>query len=487
MDIVNSLKNSEIKVIFVFDELDKIDEKDALYDLLSDLKHLLLLKNSNSIIIAGQALYYDVISSQLIDDGLLSNIFSGTIHIPLMEINYTRNKFSDILIEEKVDETLRIYIEHLILKSKRVLRNFKNLLFQDIIFDEKGTPSLYVKEKAKVEYAFNAKLLKIIEGVINKNIVPLKYEKGLEDLLSYHLFIWVEKIKLKKEDKFLKEDIFSIFDYEDTNKYPEWCLEHMDYVSEILLDRLVTEKILVKDNDGRYRLITGEDKYAHGNELVVKHFNSFVEIERLIQDIYIDISSYSNNNETLSDVFEIIKVLESQNILERDAVSYLKDALKLKIKISKGESFEIEEVKRIDGYKSILKQIKTEIIENYIEEIVFKLNKVKFHKNMHSDYVITFSDRNVVILDLDIISRISPERLSYTILKKINSTINNKNSENFDGRRVFVFYVSKKWEHTYSKEILSLIEEHKEYADIIFFSEINSLRLLEEIKNVSEL
>lgn len=292
---------------------------------------------------------------------------------------------------------------------------------------------------------------------------------------------------MNNSGKFLKEDIFSIFDYEDTNKYPEWCLEHMDYVSEILLDRLVTEKILVKDNDGRYRLITGEDKYAHGNELVVKHFNSFVEIERLIQDIYIDISSYSNNNETLSDVFEIIKVLESQNILERDAVSYLKDALKLKIKISKGESFEIEEVKRIDGYKSILKQIKTEIIENYIEEIVFKLNKVKFHKNMHSDYVITFSDRNVVILDLDIISRISPERLSYTILKKINSTINNKNSENFDGRRVFVFYVSKKWEHTYSKEILSLIEEHKEYADIIFFSEINSLRLLEEIKNVSEL
>lgn len=82
-NMLEELKKEGIKTIFVFDELDKIENETDMASIISDLKPLLLSDLASFIVISGQKLYYKFINSSVLDDSIMTSIFAKNIHIPL--------------------------------------------------------------------------------------------------------------------------------------------------------------------------------------------------------------------------------------------------------------------------------------------------------------------------------------------------------------------------------------------------------------------
>ena len=198
-DILKQLQIVGIKVFFIFDEIDKVSDTEQLRKILSDIKHMLLLDNSTSIVIAGQDLFYEYMLSDTQDNGLVSNLFSLKLHVSLVERKTAEELIRSYLKDSYVENPriLKLYIDALTLKSRRIIRNLKNCVSNEICW-ENGTPYVEINEKNIKEYETDSELLNIIESIEKNNIRKLTFEEGLVDLFVYHLFLWIKKMKLKE-------------------------------------------------------------------------------------------------------------------------------------------------------------------------------------------------------------------------------------------------------------------------------------------------
>ena len=115
------MKKENCNIVLVFDEVDKIENDEELTIILSEFKHLILSEDLDVIFIAGQKLLYRYINSKYIDDGLEHNVFTHTVHVPLLKISSLREIIKHSLKCD--DKNLQ---NELILKSKGTIRNLIN-------------------------------------------------------------------------------------------------------------------------------------------------------------------------------------------------------------------------------------------------------------------------------------------------------------------------------------------------------------------------
>src|SRR6185437_5151844 len=130
--ILRDLKNEGYRIVFVLDELDKVEDAE-MNKLLKEIKPYLVSGEASFIAVAGQKLYYKYEQAKYRDDELLSSVFSRFIHIYLLSRQDFRLLFDKVLIDKDklTDEEktqLNQYIDYLILESKNVPRKFISII-----------------------------------------------------------------------------------------------------------------------------------------------------------------------------------------------------------------------------------------------------------------------------------------------------------------------------------------------------------------------
>ncbi|MCB0494364.1 MAG: ATP-binding protein [Cyclobacteriaceae bacterium] len=194
---------SHYQVVFVLDEMDKVDDDADLESLLKEMKPYLVSGVASFVVVAGQNLYYKYYLSTEIDDAVLSSIFSRFIHIPLLTPESFRKLFQKIaMVPKEVSpaerELVNLYVSYLIVKSKRIPRQFIGLVRQNLEWADNES---FVNFKGEKEYFETYdKVLQIIEKIEENHISNYPFDQALKDYFTMHLFLTYSKMERLGKD-----------------------------------------------------------------------------------------------------------------------------------------------------------------------------------------------------------------------------------------------------------------------------------------------
>lgn len=245
-NILGQLKSEGIKMVVVFDEVDKIEEENEVKKIISEMKPLLLSGLASFILISGQKLYYKFIDANTIDDSIMSSIFTKNIHVPLAR-NITLVKLFEKYTYDKIDienDIVKSYVHSLILNSNRIVRKFVSLILEDIYWVNEEC-YLKIEEDDLKQFNTNSELLKIIDNITKEYIDDSEYENGIKDFFTYQLFIWIKKMKRKGKLEFHRYEIFKL-EENYSEMYPRWCEIKLNDLCSTLLETLVSNALLEK-------------------------------------------------------------------------------------------------------------------------------------------------------------------------------------------------------------------------------------------------
>lgn len=400
-DMLNKLQENNFKVVLIFDEIDKIDKEEKLDKTLAEIKKIILHQGTNSILIAGQRLLYKLISAGVTDDGLLSSMFSATLHVPMLESNDLREKLYKYFIVERLEKKNRIllnkYIDSVILKSNSVLRQARHEIISDIEFVD-NEPYINLSDQKISEIELDSSLLGKINEIVT-NQPYFKKKEGKEDLVRYHLFIWINRMKQYKYTDFSSLEIYDKQKINEEN-YPRISLIEMDSIFPILLNSLVKAEIIEK-------MVTEDDELEDKEEIRyswIKNSISMSEDKNTagedISGLYIqakeELMFYNNFSNDFFDYY----LEESSNNID---INLLKDFNKKvfdNIKPSKDELANIQSLLRKNrGVKfSLLESYTNFILSHTLKNRGFEKYDINKYEDLNINPDIVYSSRHTDLL-----------------------------------------------------------------------------------------
>ncbi|PDY83597.1 ATP-binding protein [Bacillus cereus] len=369
--ILNGLKRSGLKMVFVIDEVDKIDNDEKLNSLISELKPLMLSGLASFVLISGQKLYYKYQASHTIDDAIISSVFSKTIHIPLLSIKKFEELFQKILEKESdfSNALLQDYINSKILQSNRLPRRFINLIRQNLIWEEKTSYITINKDTANA-LKTDTQLLEVIKEIEAKNINEEKFDGGIKDFLITQLHIWTQKIKLNRYVSFTLHDIYDLEQY-SKEVHSSWYLTLLNKLALQLLDNLAEIGLLEKENKEIEEETRVFYKWKDDAEVIVDELvkfddgrwifmDNFIKLEKMIRGINIQLLDSYLNNQSFK---MIIRKLYQNNVIDRNAAELIYNLDTLKKKISHGKELGDGEASFVINSQQSFNQAETMLIE----------------------------------------------------------------------------------------------------------------------------
>lgn len=200
--LIDKFSDAQYRLIFVLDELDKVDDTE-LESLLKEMKPWLVRGMADFIIVAGQRLtmkYYQLRDG---DDELLASLFSKVVHINLLPQYNFEIIFNDFLFKgfakNNVDEfELKSFAEmegleaeqvaqlrdHYIYRSKRLPRTFMNLIRQDL----KWKQNQAYLEVPNTKYDCEKKKSEILKNLFEKVSLNALIPETAADYLNMYLY-----------------------------------------------------------------------------------------------------------------------------------------------------------------------------------------------------------------------------------------------------------------------------------------------------------
>lgn len=375
--IFEELKKMSIDVYIVLDEMDKVDDLSKLKQILSELKHFLLFESISTVVISGQHLLYESYQSNFEDDGMLSNLFSIKLHVPLQNTQEIQNSIRTIFKDNISDpELLELYIKHIIYQSKRVSRNILNSFYNVLVWNN-GEAFLDIDESRKEEYKKDSNLLELLETFEKDVVRKVIREDGIIDMILYHLFIWLKKMEQKV--KFSDKDIINVTARIDTanigSDYPIWIEENQKTIFYLFLTYLVDKKIIEEsenNNDILEDIIEGSTYYNWINvDNEVKDKNShwkfldaFIQLEKITGRICLNYDSRRKS------FMGNIKILEENHLLSKDSRNNLESIRKIRNSLAHGMDVSVENLD--DEIEKIIME-QDNLVRRFIEKM-FKKN-----------------------------------------------------------------------------------------------------------------
>lgn len=495
-NLLKELKEAKVRVFFVFDEIDKIDDPTKLLKMLSDLKHLLLMDYSSSIVIAGQDLFYEYVLSGIKDDGLISNIFSLVIHVPLLK-EEVLNKIPSYYFSEseKKEEIIvkRHYFDSLIINTRKVARNMNNLIVSEIEWQDDTTYIEVTNEKLK-EYKNDSKILTVIKKIERDIIIKIGSEPALFDLLDYHLFLWVKKMKLSRNYSFIEEDIFSMND-KDIKKYPYWYRERLLFIFKILIERMETARLIEPINADRenvlaYRLIFSDDSKSSNfyQELTIDFFKEFIVFEQVIRQFQTDFSF--SKNEKFNTKRTVISLYKKE-VISQSMYKNIVEIISIRNKVAHGKSLSSLELDKISdiSFGSLITSVYEEY-SNYLINRLINLSNGESHllpmsEKKDVDFIMKREENSDILFKLKVVDQFksSVGRNNYW-----NKIIDNYTQVVKNNSILFVLVYFKENDSN-KKEYLNpylasdkLLTENNVY--VVYIPQINTKYLCEIILNI---
>ena len=84
-----------LKLVFIFDELDKMDQEKGVLPLIEGLKNLFLQQHAVFVLVTSKQLYYDLLKDRVREDSTLTSYFSSLVHVPLLDFAQVRRMLDD--------------------------------------------------------------------------------------------------------------------------------------------------------------------------------------------------------------------------------------------------------------------------------------------------------------------------------------------------------------------------------------------------------
>lgn len=490
-DLLKDLKKLEYKVTIVLDELDKIDNEQNINNILSEFKPLLISDLATFIVISGQKLYYQLSNSSIIDDSLISSIFSKTIHTPLASHNILNKLFINSIIESDVDDnTIKKYIDSVILKSNSTIRSFINIIYQDIIW-EKDKSYIHIKQKSIGKYETDSKILKAIDTVIKESINPFDdVDIAIKDFFISQLYLWSKKMKLIGKDTFNINDILN-FNKDYSGTYPSWCEIQLNGLLNNLLEKLTNNENIMqkeeKESDGEkiisYKWIDeidiNEESYMEKNSKAKLRFiDEFIVVEKYCRAVY-NMIDKGNTDRSFKNI--IIGLFKSA-IIDENTYEQIKVCFNVRNQIVHGQ--DVEDIKEYDlNIRRLVPRIVEEysyyICKSYLELKGYKMYTINNSIDMGYDFIAKSSDINkddllIVIKYKRYLSKMNENQL----ISRLLAITKSYNSEK-QFKLVALVYTEEKGNNNYIDRTYS-----SDNLNIIYISNILSLDIDNYLNNI---
>ncbi len=306
---LKKISEENTKVIFVLDELDKLNNDDIRI-IISDLKALILSEDVISILVAGKNYeeYWDGEKDET--DGIATNLFSQKIYVPLVDTMRSWEIVKSLFAEEdqdKLDDTL--YVKKLIMKSEGVIRELINLITSDIEWnvesesEETQFKAMVSITKPVAETASDAKIKNCYLGLTRvEESVKERYREGYYAkademyMLAYRITRYVREHDKKLVEADRKDVRDGLMGYMD--KYAKHLIQEE---RDLVFDKMFSEENKAENivsTVGQYKTsdeITSSELYTIGFEFVEKRYSG------ILPD-----SSINDLQELLSDIFQVI-------------------------------------------------------------------------------------------------------------------------------------------------------------------------------------
>ena len=489
-NILNGLNSEGIRIVFVFDELDKIESESEIEQLIADLKPLLLSNLASFIIVSGQKLYYKFIGSSLLDDSIMASIFSKNIHIPL-SMNIHLEQLFNYYIEDKnylEKELVKNYRDSLILNSYRTVRRFINLISQDIVW-ENNLSYLHINEENEELYKTDSVILNTVTKIIYDNLEDLDYEDGVKDFLTYQLFVWVKKMKIKSRTYFKNNEVFD-FEKNYSEIYPIWCKFKLNELFNELINKLLEIELLEKKEDEEfcYKWTSKANVKTDGindylSETKTRFLEDMIEFEKYCREIYKDL--LGSNEFFIGGLKNLINELIDLNVIEENMINNkFKEMYNLNAKVKHGVLLSEEENNIILQSSNYVRMLIYRLIEGYCYFVInkylskfgYKVTKIKVFKkainNLISEFDIIAESNELANIIFDIKYRNNYSRSDINIIYKLLSRF--KEYNNFTGKqnKFVMFWFSKinrkSFEALYEQFNELIQNEYYEFKDDIY-------------------
>lgn len=373
--ILQGLKSSGQRLVFIIDEVDKIDNDENLNSLISELKPLMLSGLASFILISGQKLYYKYQASHIIDDAIISSVFSKTIHVPLLSIDQFEELFKKLLKNESdfSNNLLKDYVNSKILQSNRLPRRFISLIRQNLKWEDKASYIIIDKDIANA-LTTDSKLLKVIRDIEDKNIKLEKFDGGIKDFFITQLHIWTQKIKLNRYIPFTLHDIYDLEQY-SKEVYSSSYLSFLNKLAKQLLENLNEIGLLQKVNEEEEEEISY--KWIDDAEVIVddgikpndgkwSFMENFIRLEKIIRMIWKQLCNESTatvNGRRNNNIVSIIKELITETVINQSITPAFYEFNKFRNRIAHGEDMSVHEMDIIINSEGVFAELETMIIE----------------------------------------------------------------------------------------------------------------------------
>ena len=249
-------KSHKIKIIYIFDELDKISDISEIDNLLTNFKNIFSSNLANFIFITGKNFYDNWFNENKHPNNKYSGIFSYTHYLPcfwqnsgnfIAQIIDIKNNLYNYYDKETFNSTIR----YLTFTSRGIPRLFLLNLDKHIIFIN-NTPCLVVTRNERREISFYSNFQIWLDNNLN-NIIPLNIIRTnvIYDIYltsTYLILYWLIDSGIFW---FPKNQILKILDSSSLFDYFADYLEGLKI--DFLLDSLL-ENEYVEIRDNKYRL-----------------------------------------------------------------------------------------------------------------------------------------------------------------------------------------------------------------------------------------
>jgi len=365
LESLKNLKDIGLKVIFVIDELDKIEDDKAIETLIGELKPLFLSGEAAFILVTGQQYMQKLEKSKYELDPVLPSLFSNSYHISLLSKERLDRHFKEIIhfpenlpSSSKFLDNQRLYYESfrdsIILRSNRITRKFIMLLRSEVNWinvdkstNQKKSPRrlqirwnknnrnlditiglqkflkkarrgsnsqdelayVEVTENDYVEYQSDRELQEII-NTFYKDVVECDgkqdtrvYKEAEKDFFLEFIHIIVQRIKDSFPEEFTNEDILAFEqDGEPQGKYPSRYTKNLKIISDKFF-------LILKNKNIVKKLTTNEGEKE--TTILFEYTPRFISNEKITDVKNRYISEYNVINELIEEINQEVVGFES--------------------------------------------------------------------------------------------------------------------------------------------------------------------------------
>jgi uncharacterized protein YutE (UPF0331/DUF86 family) len=383
--IISKLDEIGIEIVFIIDELDKIEKEEDINSLISELKPLMLMGKSNYILIFGQKMLYKYLMADVLDNNILASIFTRNIHIPLLSKVGFEEYFISLIGEENYkNDIVKKYLDSKVLLSNRIFRKFIGIIRNDIRFDEQGKTYIEINEHDEILLT-NATISSLLYQVEEEIIVATEgnIEEGVKDFLVSNLYIAIKNMKRMRPISFEIDDILKNKNFTDD----EFASAYLNYIRtniQSTIDKILEVNLLEVVEDLQDDESVGKVRYRwtekaalgkiHSNPYA--YLDEFIRFERWLRELFYQVQKYilKESYVKTNSLMQIFKTLRGEGILSEGIVEEFYMLNKIRNQIVHGEELTDVEKESLVTFSEDLMYFKAVIFEEVMISAVRALN-----------------------------------------------------------------------------------------------------------------